>query len=250
MKKRMILALMLIGVLAIGAGLGTYAWFTTKAVSKDNQLNVGTFMFEGVDENYELDLGKIFEDNLAYPKTILEARPKFIHFKNGGTLPMHLQVETELNLVDKDNNSYEYGNEFYEEFKTLAFIINRDGRNQATRSLEKAYEIDFENEVVIYEGQEIPFNNYLDEEVTNDNELSRAPRLRVAVVYCNADDFGDAMSSALSFVVDREFKPEEEVSAWISTWLNFTATNEWQGSKLTGTMTIIGNQTNYFPLPR
>lgn len=42
MKKRMILALMLIGLLAFGAGLGTYAWFTSQATSTDNVFQTGT----------------------------------------------------------------------------------------------------------------------------------------------------------------------------------------------------------------
>lgn len=42
MKKRLVISLVLVGLLAFGAGLGTYAWFTSSATSTDNIFTTGT----------------------------------------------------------------------------------------------------------------------------------------------------------------------------------------------------------------
>lgn len=48
MKKRLVLILMLIGLLAFGAGLGTYAWFTSSATSENNVFETGTLEIGGI----------------------------------------------------------------------------------------------------------------------------------------------------------------------------------------------------------
>ncbi len=44
MNKKLIVSLALIGVLAFGAGLGSYAWFTSTATSSDNLFETGTLV--------------------------------------------------------------------------------------------------------------------------------------------------------------------------------------------------------------
>ncbi len=83
MSKKLLLSLLLIGVLAIGAGLGTYAWFTAEAKSEDNVFEVGTFKLESQ--------GKVFELKNAEPGG--EISTKKLTVKNTGSLPMILKAE-------------------------------------------------------------------------------------------------------------------------------------------------------------
>jgi predicted ribosomally synthesized peptide with SipW-like signal peptide len=62
MNKRLIISLILIGVLAFGAGLGSYAWFTSTAASTGNAFTSGTLQLDindGGDGAYTLDFGTI-----------------------------------------------------------------------------------------------------------------------------------------------------------------------------------------------
>lgn len=66
MNKKLIISLVMIGVLAFGAGLGSYAWFTSEAVSAANEFTSGT-LDVNVDGNaadsVNMNLGTV--DNLA-----------------------------------------------------------------------------------------------------------------------------------------------------------------------------------------
>lgn len=46
MSKKLIISLMLIGILAFGAGLGTFAYFTSTATSSDNVFETGTLVID------------------------------------------------------------------------------------------------------------------------------------------------------------------------------------------------------------
>lgn len=68
MNKKALLSLALIGILAFGVGLGTYAWFTSTAVSTDNTFESGTLMLNTngtiddpntTDAAFTLDLGAL-----------------------------------------------------------------------------------------------------------------------------------------------------------------------------------------------
>lgn len=50
MNKKVIISLVLIGVLAFGAGIGTYAWFTSNAITTANTFTAGTLTV-GLDAN-------------------------------------------------------------------------------------------------------------------------------------------------------------------------------------------------------
>lgn len=63
MKKRVVLSLVLVAMLAFGIGMGTYAWFTDEAVVADNVFETGT-----------LDIGVNY---FAIPE-----QPWFIGFEN------------------------------------------------------------------------------------------------------------------------------------------------------------------------
>jgi len=46
MNKKLIISLVMIGVLAFGLGLGSYAWFTSTATSSDNLFETGTLVID------------------------------------------------------------------------------------------------------------------------------------------------------------------------------------------------------------
>jgi predicted ribosomally synthesized peptide with SipW-like signal peptide len=50
MKKNVLLSLLLVAVLLIGAGLGTYAWFTWEATSETNTFTAGTLKINATQE--------------------------------------------------------------------------------------------------------------------------------------------------------------------------------------------------------
>jgi predicted ribosomally synthesized peptide with SipW-like signal peptide len=55
MNKKLILGILLIGVLAFGAGLGTFAWFTAGVASTSNTFTTGTLALDdGIKEAFDL----------------------------------------------------------------------------------------------------------------------------------------------------------------------------------------------------
>lgn len=86
MKKRLVLTLMLIGLLAFGAGLGTYAWFTSTATSTDNVFETGTLNLDVNNNNGEpfaLNLGTI---NNMQPGDLTDEVS--VNIKNDGSLDL------------------------------------------------------------------------------------------------------------------------------------------------------------------
>lgn len=62
MNKKLIISLVMVGIMAFGAGLGSYAWFTSAATSNDNVFQAGTLQLDvnnDVEGAYTLELGEI-----------------------------------------------------------------------------------------------------------------------------------------------------------------------------------------------
>jgi predicted ribosomally synthesized peptide with SipW-like signal peptide len=84
MNKKLVISLVLIGALAFSLGLGSYAWFSSEAVSENNVFASGTLSLnvnDDVDGVYTLELGEI--NNIA-PGDIMPEEEIII--KNDGTL--------------------------------------------------------------------------------------------------------------------------------------------------------------------
>lgn len=84
MNKKLIISLVMIGILAFGAGLGTYAWFTSTATSTGNTYQSGTLAID-VDGSLENDnkFELLSADNIAPGDVIGE---KTIEIDNRGSL--------------------------------------------------------------------------------------------------------------------------------------------------------------------
>lgn len=126
MSKKALLSLLLIGVLAFGAGLGTYAWFTSTATSQNNEFEAGTIQLDvnGASDaqNFEIDL----KDNLIQPSDVLttgEGGYSTITIRNKGNLPMATfgRFTLEGNMTDeeiqfaRDIKILDYSVRFYDE---------------------------------------------------------------------------------------------------------------------------------------
>lgn len=98
MKKRMILALMLIGLLAFGAGLGTYAWFTSQATSTDNVFQTGTLKIENPGDG--IFASGILEVDNIYPSW---TGSKDIIITNSGSLDFIFRLNNITLKASTDN---------------------------------------------------------------------------------------------------------------------------------------------------
>ncbi|KGG79949.1 hypothetical protein Y919_09060 [Caloranaerobacter azorensis H53214] len=103
MKKRLILIVTLIGLLAFGIGMGTYAWFTSSVVSTDNVFKTGTLKIKnpgnGVFATGILDVKNI------YPGWVGE---KSITIENAGTLDFKFKLVNITLKSSSDNNGILY----------------------------------------------------------------------------------------------------------------------------------------------
>ena len=86
MKTRLIISLVLIGVLAFGAGLGTVAYFTSQATSEDNIFETGTLII-GVPS--EGENSGIFDIENWQPG---DSATETLTVNNLGSLPMKYKV--------------------------------------------------------------------------------------------------------------------------------------------------------------
>lgn len=113
MKKRLIITTIIIGVLSFAIGMGTFAYFTSQATSKNNVFAAGTLKI-GVPNEGE-NAGVIKFEN-KQPGDFQEAS---LVVKNLGTLPFKYKVTTssaiedvllynKLDLVVKLNNQVVY----------------------------------------------------------------------------------------------------------------------------------------------
>ncbi|HHV71631.1 MAG TPA: hypothetical protein GXX38_03335 [Clostridia bacterium] len=87
MNKKMLISLMLIGVLTFAIGMGTFAYFTSEAVSEDNVFTAGTLEIEGPGENFA---GGMYEVENIYPGWEDQVD---VTVKNIGTLPFKYRMK-------------------------------------------------------------------------------------------------------------------------------------------------------------
>ncbi|EOD01702.1 TasA family protein [Caldisalinibacter kiritimatiensis] len=88
MKKRMILSLVLVGLLAFGVGMGTFAWFTSQATSENNVFETGTLV---IDDPGALT-ANMTVDNI-YPSWVSEEKTITVH--NSGSLDFKYRMSVE-----------------------------------------------------------------------------------------------------------------------------------------------------------
>ncbi|MDI6706592.1 MAG: TasA family protein [Bacillota bacterium] len=104
MKKRIVLSLVLVGMLAFGLGMGTFAWFTSQATSTNNTFAAGTlWLGEGQpDVSSEADF-VIAELQPAEAKSAGDGYT----LTNTGSLPMRLSAVAEWEVEKDEDNEYE-----------------------------------------------------------------------------------------------------------------------------------------------
>ncbi|MTI69373.1 MAG: hypothetical protein FH751_03825 [Firmicutes bacterium] len=88
MKKKVLLSVLLVGLLAFGAGMGTFAWFTDTATSNDNVFETGTLT---IDDPGELT-AQMTVDNI-YPGWTSDE--KEITVTNSGSIDFKYRISVE-----------------------------------------------------------------------------------------------------------------------------------------------------------
>lgn len=103
MKKRLVLIILLIGLLAFGIGMGTYAWFTSIVTSTDNVFKTGTLVIKnpgnGVFAKGILDVKNI------YPGWSRSAQ---ITIENAGTLDFKFKLSSIILQSSNDDDGILY----------------------------------------------------------------------------------------------------------------------------------------------
>lgn len=120
MSKKALLSLLLIGVLAFGAGLGTYAWFTSQATSTDNVFETGTLKI-GTDGDVQqiLNVGNIHPNWESEVKTITVQNTGSLEFK----YRMSVEALTNNLLYDGDTPlQVEVNNGGFVDINELGFV--------------------------------------------------------------------------------------------------------------------------------
>jgi len=90
MKIKVILSLILVGILAFAAGLGTVAYFTSQATSDDNVFQTGTLIIGAPDNGTNEG---VFSFNNWYPGY---SETKSIEVKNLGSLPFKYRIKADI----------------------------------------------------------------------------------------------------------------------------------------------------------
>lgn len=88
MNKKLVISLVLIGVLAFGAGLGSYAWFTSTATSSDNLFETGTLVID-----VDSPLVTVADFDNIYPSW--NSGVKDYAVRNEGTLDLKYRMRVE-----------------------------------------------------------------------------------------------------------------------------------------------------------
>ncbi|WP_069650494.1 TasA family protein [Caloranaerobacter ferrireducens] len=99
MKKRLVLIMILIGLLAFGIGMGTYAWFTSSVTSTNNVFKTGTLKIKNPGNG--VFASGILNVNNIYPGWIGQ---KDITITNAGTLDFKFKLYN-ITLKSPDNSS-------------------------------------------------------------------------------------------------------------------------------------------------
>lgn len=91
MNKKLIIILAMIGILAFGAGLGSYAWFTSEAVSSDNVFQTGTLKIGDEIDNGE---GRIVATQIGFDNIYPVWQQTFpVTVENNGSLDFKYGIE-------------------------------------------------------------------------------------------------------------------------------------------------------------
>lgn len=91
MKKKLVVSLLLIGILAFAIGAGTFAYFTSQATSENNSFVAGTLAISAGDL---ATTGTVPVDNL-YPG--MPTKNGSFTVQNTGSLPAKLKITTNTN---------------------------------------------------------------------------------------------------------------------------------------------------------
>jgi len=126
MRRNIIISLILIALLAFGAGFGTYAWFTSQSAMTTKEIKAGTLKLEDLGSFEEYDLGEIVS-NMAPGDETDEVS---ILIENAGTLdlawfgrfvavPSYSRLlealyikEAKMEFLDPNDNSWENTDDF------------------------------------------------------------------------------------------------------------------------------------------
>lgn len=108
-NKKSLLAVALIGMLVLGSGYGTYAYFTARAVSADNTIKAGTLKLGGVrnGEDVEKQFATVTFKNIEPGETLQNVATTKL--KNVGDLPFYLYRITASDLVDNTTGENDNG---------------------------------------------------------------------------------------------------------------------------------------------
>lgn len=202
MSKKVLISLMLVGILAVGAGFATFAWFTAEVSSENNEFTVGTFE---LNNGTDVDYGAIVDIDNAEPGVL--SGESIFTITNTGSLDMYLRTMLNLNITDGSGAPVDLataaGLNYVSKFEILPTEISYTP-NGGTKQVLYSTATDFIalNEFAPFLGQWIPDAN---------NGIG---------------PFGDGDNITVKF----------------RTRLNETAGNEYQASSVTGSLTVQGRQ--------
>lgn len=143
MRLKLSLIMLLVIVLGLLGGIGTYAWFTSSVSSEKNQIITGTIEIEGDNTTEPVPLFKTYYDGddsvydvgLWYPgKELLGENARNFTLRNVGTLKARIAgMSAEVTTFSKDGQEYltesidewpeEVVNAYYEFIDKLNFVV-------------------------------------------------------------------------------------------------------------------------------
>lgn len=94
MNKKLVISLVLIGVLAFGLGLGSYAWFTSTATSSNNLFETGTLVID-----VDSPIITVADFSNIYPSW--NSGVKEYEVRNEGTLDLKYRMRVEGTAGDR-----------------------------------------------------------------------------------------------------------------------------------------------------
>lgn len=147
MSKKAILSLVLIGILAFGAGLGTFAWFTAEVSSVENTFATGKFELNG-SEPLEIALNV----NNAQPG--VEEDLNTIEIENTGDYNMFIQGDLDFTF---EGGSSELTKSRIEETLLVYPLINNNNYNLGWITLKEFKRIISSKELQLNSNQILTF---------------------------------------------------------------------------------------------
>jgi predicted ribosomally synthesized peptide with SipW-like signal peptide len=135
MKKRLVITLVLVGLLAFGAGIGTFAWFSQTLVSNSNVIKAANFSVssDGLDENVEFEIPRlapgewgIYDFTVDKSNTDVPIKYNFKVTSNGFLFNENSPIK--LYLLDYNGENYEIIANGYREISgTVIPVDNVEG---------------------------------------------------------------------------------------------------------------------------